>query len=81
MVLIKYFLFIISILGILVQVHRKNLVQATGHTKLEIQSLGGGRSGITISLIEVEMILGGLMEKTKKPHKIRNDLTEQTEYT
>ena len=27
--LIKYFLFIISILGILVQAHRKNLVQAT----------------------------------------------------
>ena len=28
LVLIKYFLFIISILGILVQAHRKNLVQA-----------------------------------------------------
>ena len=29
--LIKYFLFIISILGILVQAHRKNLVQAIVH--------------------------------------------------
>ena len=31
LVLIKYFLFIISILGILVQAHRKNLVQANSH--------------------------------------------------
>ena len=31
LVLIKYFLFIISILGILVLAHRKNLVQATNH--------------------------------------------------
>ena len=31
LVLIKYFLFIISILGILVLAHRKNLVQANVH--------------------------------------------------
>ena len=40
LVLIKYFLFIISILGILVQAHRKNLVQAnvytTVYTKLDL---------------------------------------------
>ena len=32
------------------------------------------------SIIELEMIIGGLMEKNKKPNKVKYDLSEQTEY-